>query len=98
LPVGGASSDVSKSGFDHVSLLFEIEVEPQSRLSDKIERVDKLLRRLNDVEPKGVFSAQLVRVPFNVDSRQQLRLKLDDSIKNDKMGAEFEVVIKVSYD
>lgn len=98
LPSGNASSDGVKLGFDHISLILEIEVEPQSRLSDKIDRVDMLIRQLNEIEPKGVFSAQLVKVPFNVDSRQQLRLKVDNSMKNDKMGAEFEVVIKVNYD
>ncbi len=98
LTAGSVPGNAVKSGLDHISLVFEIEVEPQARLSDKIDRVDLLIHQLNVVEPKGFFTAELVKVPFNVDSRQQLLLKLDDSVKNEKMGAEFEVAIKVTYE
>ncbi len=98
LPAGNITSDGVKLGFDHISLILEIEVEPHSQLSERIDRVDMLIRQLNEIDPKGFYSAQLVKAPFNVDSRQQFRLKIDDSVKNDKMGAEFEIAIKVNYD
>lgn len=98
LPVANTTNERAKPGFDQISLFLEIEVEPQSLLSDKIERVDLLLRQLNEVEPKGRFSARLVKLPFNVDSRHQLRLTVDDSRQNHKMGAAFEIAIKVSYE
>lgn len=92
------SANLTSLLVDMISLELQIEVETGSILSEKIAIVDGLLQELKHLNAPGKLVAELVKSPFNIDSGQQFSMKMDNVMSKDKMGVNFELLVKVTYE
>jgi hypothetical protein len=81
-----------------VSLTCEIKVESGAILSEKMERINLLVNRMNNVAFDGSLWVQLQEAPFNVSSDQSLRFVLEDTHYGASSGVPFKLSIGFVYD